>query len=787
MVRRGIGAAAALTLSWAVANAEGPPGGDLPPAQPATADSVAAHNAHIQAMANVAPRGAFPRAFIGEQSYWTVVGVDGGAESGLLSEDGAIELGKGGASVEPVVIEDGRSITWADVSVSQSLKDGYLPIPSVTWRRPGWTLRITAFAAGEARTPRLWARYAVRNLTRRPLTLVLALAVRPLQVNGPGQFLNTPGGFSPIDDLAWAGAWVAINGRRRIVALPAPDRFVTPAFAAGVTAAGLLANGPGSPARDADGLATGALVYTLRLPPRGGASVGWMAPLAGATVATRPSPNRLSSQEAAVAGAWRRRLRRVTITVPEQARYVADTLSTSLATMLISRDGPILRPGTRSYDRSWIRDGAMISEALLRMGHGEAAADYLRWYAPFQFASGQAPCCIDARGADPTKENDGDGEFIFLTAEVYRYGHDKALLRSLWPRVLAAARYMDGQRRSERPAGPNRSVTFGLLPPSISHEGYSAKPAYSYWDDFWALRGYDDAVFLAGVLGEREEQARLMRSRAEFGRDLYASLLASSHVHGVDYIPGAADLGDFDPTSTTIALAPGGLASWLPKDLRDNTFDRYWRQFIERRDGDRAWDAYTPYELRAIGTFVRLGQRDRAWAALDYFMKDRRPAAWNGWAEVVGREARKPRFVGDMPHAWVASDFARSVLDMFAFDRASDGALVIGAGVPARWFEGGPVGVKDLRTPYGRLTWSARSQGGTLRLRVAGDARPPGGFVFAWPFAGAPGVARFNGRRLEWSGRTLRVYGTGELAVGIGSSLPASKETPGLSAPHAGG
>ncbi len=766
-VRRGIGAAAALTLSWAVAHAAGLASDASRPAQPAAA---AAHNAHIEALARVAPRGAFPRAFAGEQSYWTVVGVPGGAESALISEDGAIELGKGGVSVEPVVVEDGRSITWADVGVSQSLKDGYLPIPSVTWRRPGWTLRITAFAAGRARSPRLWARYEVRNLTGRPLKLVLALAVRPLQVNGPGQFLNTPGGFSPINDLAWDGAAVAINGRRRIIALTAPDRFVTPAFTAGLTA-GLVASGATS-ARDADGLATGALAYTLRLPPRGRVTVGWMAPLAGGAVATRPSSYQLSSQEAAVAGVWRRRLRRVTITVPEQARGVADTLSTSLATMLISGDGPILRPGTRSYDRSWIRDGAMISEALLRLGHGEAAANYLRWYAPHQFASGQTPCCVDARGADPTIENDSEGEFIFLTAEVYRYGHDKALLRSLWPHVLAATRYMDGQRQSERTAGQSGSVSFGLLPPSISHEGYSGKPAYSYWDDFWGLRGYDDAVFLAGVLGDAEAQARLIRSRDEFARDLYASLLASSNLHGLDYIPGAADLGDFDPTSTTIALAPGGLAGWLPKDLRDNTFDRYWREFVDRRDGRRGWDAYTPYELRTVGTFVRLGQRDRAWAALDYFMKDRRPAAWNDWAEVVGREARKPRFIGDMPHAWVASDFARSVLDMLAFDRSSDSALVLGAGVPAGWFEDGTVGVKDLRTPYGRLTWSAHRRGDTLLLWVGGDARPPGGFVFAWPFAGAPGVARFNGRRLDWSGRTLRLPGTGKLAVRIGHPPP---------------
>ena len=174
--------------------------------------------------------------------------------------------------------------------------------------------------------------------------------------------------------------------------------------------------------------------------------------------------------------------------------------------MLISRAGPILRPGTRSYDRSWIRDGTMISQALLRMGEGEAAADYLRWYAPYQFPSGQVPCCVDARGVDPTLENDSEGELIHLIAEVYRYGGDKALLRAMWPRVLSAAAYMDGQRRSTT-SEATPALARGLLTSSISHEGYSSKPAYSYWDDFWGLTGYDDAVFIAGALGERAPQA----------------------------------------------------------------------------------------------------------------------------------------------------------------------------------------------------------------------------------------------------------------------------------------
>jgi poly(3-hydroxybutyrate) depolymerase len=112
-------------------------------------------------------------------------------------------------------------------------------------------------------------------------------------------------------------------------------------------------------------------------------------------------------------------------------------------------------------------------------------------------------------------------------------------------------------------------------------------------------------------------------------------------------------------------------------------------------------------------------------------MADRRPAEWNQWAEVVGRDARKPRFVGDMPHGWVASDFIRSTLDLFAYERDADHALVVGAGVPLSWLDGAGVSVKDLRTPYGTLGYTLRRRGGRIVLDVArGSALPPGGIVY---------------------------------------------------------
>ena len=77
----------------------------------------------------------------------------------------------------------------------------------------------------------------------------------------------------------------------------------------------------------------------------------------------------LAREQANAAAAWRSKLDRVTIRVPPEAQPLADTLHTALAHILITRDGPRLRPGTRAYARSWIRDGTMIAESLLRLGH----------------------------------------------------------------------------------------------------------------------------------------------------------------------------------------------------------------------------------------------------------------------------------------------------------------------------------------------------------------------------------------------------------------------------------
>jgi len=72
-------------------------------------------------------------------------------------------------------------------------------------------------------------------------------------------------------------------------------------------------------------------------------------------------------------GTWRRRLAGTVLERPDRIGPAVPqmALMSQFGWILASRAGAGLQPGTRAYARSWIRDGALISSALLRLGRPE--------------------------------------------------------------------------------------------------------------------------------------------------------------------------------------------------------------------------------------------------------------------------------------------------------------------------------------------------------------------------------------------------------------------------------
>lgn len=735
----------------------------------------ASPNAFWRARAARAPRGVFPRTLLNEQSFWTVVGQPDDTAEALINEEGQIEVDRRGFSLEPFLVRDGKLLTWADGKHEQSLHDGWMPIPTVVRRHEGLELSVTALADGEPGRSNLRAAYTLRNTGQAPAAGRMVVAIRPVQVLPPWQDLNLTGGWTPVRRLRAEKSAVLVNEGKdqKRVELSGRPRVVLTPYDAGDPVEMLKAFPDGlagseeavaCPERAGSGLA----MWEFDLAPGELATYQVRVPFHTADAAAhglRDAPAAFEAAVASAAGEWAKRVDRVRFTLPPAAKQFHDTLRATQAYILINHDGDGFQPGSRTYNRSWMRDGSMTSAAMLELGHFELVQQFVDWYAPYQFPSGKVPCVVDQRGADPVPEHDSHGQLIWLIANAHRYTGDKGIVDRHFDKVRKAVAYIQslraermtaefsasGPARQEPDKPPVPALAFrGLVPESISHEGYSAKPMHSYWDTFFILRGLIDAAYLAEVAGEPALASEWRALADEFRQSLISSIRLVHAAHGINYLPGCVELGDFDSTSSTILLWPVEQADRFPREWVEATFERYWQEFQKRREST-TWEAYTPYELRHVGALVRLGRKDRAWEALDWYLAHQRPAGWRHWAEVVWREPSMPRMIGDMPHTWCGSDFLNAARAMFVYENRDAQRLVLLAGLPDEWFaDAGGVGFEGLRTEYGMLSAKAAAEGpGRVVVRLEGSARPAGGFELRSPLSKPIRSATVGGRELK--------------------------------------
>jgi hypothetical protein len=258
--------------------------------------------------------------------------------------------------------------------------------------------------------------------------------------------------------------------------------------------------------------------------------------------------------------------------LPAAQRAPVLTLLTAAAHILVNRRDARLQPGPRRYTRAYLRDAVGMGTALARLGMVEPLKRLLDWYGPFQRDDGELPDCVDDDGAEWLPEYDAYGQYLHGVAEALRLAPDPAFLARQWPRAQRVLARLESLRARRLDEQYRDTACFGLLPESMSHEGYMAQPVHAYWDDFWALRGLRDVAWLAAQAGDEHEARRIAALAVEFRTDLHASLARSMATHGIDFIPGSVELGDFDATAIAIALTVADDGDGLPRAALDATF-----------------------------------------------------------------------------------------------------------------------------------------------------------------------------------------------------------------------
>ncbi len=695
-----------------------------------------------QARARDAEKGRYPMWLTRQQEFWTVVGLPEDSQESLLGETGTFEPFKGAFSVQPFVLVNNDIVSWANVELSQSLVKNYLPLPSVDWTAKDWSMNIAALSFGRPGAAFTAVRYRLSNSGDAPIQGSLVLAVRPIQLNPVWQH----GGMSRIEFAeCFANAeppMVRMNGRTGLLLPTAPARMGVSSLGEGEINDYLNQGRFPEIARamDSEGKIGVAVQYDLLVPAGEARDVVVIYPLhEGFEVspAWQADPSDAFEKKLGESvAAWEKLLDDVVIDIPE-ARLI-QTMKSNLGYVLINRDAPWYKPGSRNYNHSWMRDGALTGVAALRMGKSDTVKAFIENFSQFVNDDGWVPYIIMENGQpigyNPNKDGgeghefDSQGQFVFIVRQYYDFTQDDSLVRSVYPAVLRALEYGREIRRRRLTDQYKDTVYWGILPPSNSHEGYF--PAkHSYWDDFWMLRGLKDGAYLAEQMGDPEAAAWIRAEEKELRECLLSSIMAVIKRDNIAYIPGCAELGDEDPTSTSIAIMACDETDYLPQPYLAQTFDRYQDRISKRHAGTA--DTFTPYEARNADVFIRVGQRDRALAMFRHFMKDSmRPHNWNHMAEVVHATPRAPSYIGDMPHTWVGSDYINAVRSIFSY--VHDDALVLAAGIDPAWLDTG-VTVENLPTQFGRIAYRMKRADEGYVFMAAGDVNPPNGFVLPVP------------------------------------------------------
>ena len=734
------------------------------------------------------PVGNYPRYFSEQATYWTITGVNNDVKEALINEDGMVEVDKGLFSIEPMLKTGDSLYNWSNVKSVQYLgfsedDSEFDFIPSVAWQCDDLKLVTAVTSVGEANVnSRLDISYSFENLSKLPGDFEFYLLIRPFQVNPYYQWLNITGGVGKIKSIKERDADILVDDKAVIsfIGFDASgfDSFGATKFDDG-NIVNLLRKGQmpaENSAVDPGGLANGVIKYSIHLEPGQKKLIFAVIPNYKDTglIFQRMGSKGASEVFDYSADFWKTKVDHIKFNLPESADRIINTYKANLVYILINRDKAGIQPGSRSYERSWIRDGALTSSALLKSGIVDEVKDFIDWYAAHQYENGKVPCVVDSRGPDPVPENDSHGEFIYLIREYFNFTKDTAFLRSKNENVLKAVEYIESlisQRSTDYYKYGNDSLRafYGLVPESISHEGYSAKPMHSYWDDFFIMKGLKDAAEIQKILGDQENYDRICKIRDTFRVNLYNSLQLAMKNKNINYLPGCAELGDFDATSTTIALTPCNELNNLPKPQVFNTFDRYYEFFKNRRDGKIDWINYTPYENRLIGSFVILDQPDRAHELIEFFLNDQRPQGWNHWAEVVWKDYRKPGYIGDMPHTWVGSDFINAIRSMFVYENEYDQSLVLASALYQDWIDS-PEGmsVENLPTYYGEISYSIKKDGDKYYFSIYGDLNLPENWIK---------IKNFNGSKLPVNvtvnGKEIKDFNEKEISV---NEFPAEVE-----------
>ena len=726
------------------------------------------------------PEAIWPHWFIDNQRAWSVVGLDGGGVEGLVATDGTYSPIANDLGISFWLRDEttGQLFTPKTDNVTQSLVDGHLPLIVTRWAAGPVVVTSTVFAASTGANPIEPTAPTAGGNPSAPDRLVLADV--SLEADGPPRSwtlyavvrpFGPAGAVSPLNRVATTANTISVDGNP-ILRSQQPATNFGALNESAVDASVLAVRGQIPSSTDATsthGLAEGMLAYRFNLGAGQTVHYGFVSPM-------QPVPrlpdalDRLDVMglRERVAAAWRERLDRARLTLPD--RRVVDAYEASLAYLLMARQGPdLIFSGPLSERAFWYRDAVYLTMALEKAGQPDVALPILRRMVAAQLPSGRYPPIVEPNGTarQPMKtEWDSQGEGIYALLAYARQTHDRQFLGEVYPSIRRAAEFQRDQLRQTRAPDLRGTPYFGILPAGESAEDLYDASWHHYWDDFWAIAGFQSGAEAARMLGQNADAAWMEREEASLREAVLAGINRTPRADRRVYIPNGPEdwYSSAMARSATPALWPAEVLDPSSALVRDS-FEAYYQQWIKPNGGAYLHYGNNVWPYAGLGlahAFYRLGMLDHVSEILDWTLSHQTAPNLNAWGEEV--DPRTSSFVaGDMPHSWMAAELILLVRDMLI--RSEGQSLIVGP-FPASWLPpGGTVAIHDAPTTLGNAGYTLRrsSDGRTIDVELDNNTPlddvvlrlPPPLHVMAASIDGGPATPT-SGTEVTFPGGTSR-------------------------------
>lgn len=418
----------------------------------------------------------------------------------------------------------------------------------------------------------------------------------------------------------------------------------------------------------------------------------WMTPLA--------SPLELDKRKQRYIETWEKMMS-IELDLPDKS--FVDGMLCQLAHLYMFTVDNSIRITPVSYPLWWLRDGAYVLNALNKGGFHEFADRACREIAGREAFGGFG------------SEGDGPSDQIWMLSEHFLLTRDMDFLREVYPHIKRYAELLMKMRRTDRPLRKFTEFVIPLcmLDPNVDLMCLPAKDGLimgrmdhgirPFWINGFAYMALKRAAICARALGE--EDSVFEQEAEELKKAIWAKV--------------EPEFGK-DDRDVNSAFWPAGWARREDELIRTR-FHKFWDE-VRYPNGEHAPEKeWTYFEAGQAHNFLLLGEREKAWVSIEYFLYKHTapglytyPEAINGNTGLLWPRTRGWDDVECVtPHGWTAAEVFHLLRDCLV--REEEGKIVIGSGIPSTW-EGEHFRVGNIPTYYGNLSFEYKPEENCLTV-----------------------------------------------------------------------